>query len=425
MTPNQNPNVPPLRWVIITVGVLATLATLWAIRSILLLTLASIILVVFFTMPVRFLARYNVRRGPALGVAFLILITATLALARVMLPTLLDQFNTLTTEILPDGVVQLIQSINDADLLAPAPFPYAEVDRLAEHYPSRWMLAIAHPLAFPDSFLYEAMHPLVESIRIDADTVADVIRQIVGAIGQIGVSVLPFVTDVASTVLSVLIVVFLSLYFLADPKGYAEGMVRLFPVWYRDRVREILDRMYDALRGWLEGTFISMIFVGIATWIGLSLLNLEQAAALGALAGLLSFVPNFGQLVAVLAAVVVGIVQAPGSVSGIIAVIYGISFVQSQIFSPLLFAESIRVPPVLILLGQIVCGALFGFLGILLAVPITAIFLILVREVYIKDVLGDRTEPAVAERQRPRTQSKRPLPDEPDMLPDAAPSQGI
>jgi predicted PurR-regulated permease PerM len=219
--------------------------------------------------------------------------------------------------------------------------------------------------------------------------------------------------------LSVLIVFFLSLYFLADPRGYTEGMVRLFPVWYRDRVREILDRMYEALRGWLEGTFISMIFVGVGTWLGLSLLNLEQAAALGALAGVLSFVPNFGQLVAVIAAVVVGIVQAPGSVSGIIAVIYGISFVQSQIFTPLLFAESVRIPPVLVLLGQIVCGALFGFLGILLAVPITAIFVILIREVYIKDVLGDRT--VTIEHTRPHTQSKRPRPDEgTEMVPEIA-----
>lgn len=417
---DSNSNLQAVRWSLIVVGVLATLATLWAIRSILLLTLASVILVVFFTMPVRFLARYNVRRGPALAVAFVLLIVLILALARVMLPTLLDQFNTLTTEILPDGVVQLIQRINDADLLAPAPFPYAEIDTLASIYPSRWILVVSQPLAFPDNFLYEAVRPLAESIRIDTNLVNDVARQLATAIGQIGVSVLPFLGDVASTVLSLLIVLFLSLYFLADPKGYTDGMVRLFPVWYRDRVRQILDRMYDALRGWLEGTFISMIFVGVTTWFGLTLLNLEQAAALGALAGLLSFVPNFGQLVAVLAAVVVGIVQAPGSVGGIIIVIYGISFIQSQIFTPLLFAESIRIPPVLVLLGQIVCGALFGFLGILLAVPITSILLILIREVYIHDVLGDTSESVSVGLVRPQPKNQQPNHEGTELLPDHA-----
>lgn len=407
---NHNANLQAVRWVLIAAGIIVTLATLWAIRSILLLTLASIILVVFFTMPVRFLARYNVRRGPAIAVSFVVSVVFVLAIARLILPTLIEQFNTLTTEILPDGVVRLIQSINDTDLLAPAPFPYPQIDHLADGNPSRWMRVIAQPLAFPDNFFYESMRPIFENIRIDTNFLNDLTRQLATTVGQIGVSVLPFVGDVASTVLSLLIVVFMSLYFLANPTGYAEGMIRLFPMWYRERVRSIMNQMYDALRGWLEGTFISMIFVGVTTWFGLTLLNLEQAAALGALAGLLSFVPNFGQLAAVLAAIVVGIVQAPGSVGGIILVIYGISFIQSQIFTPLLFAESIRIPPVLVLLGQIVCGALFGFLGILLAVPITAILLILIREVYIKDVLGDRSEPVAVDAAKPSTLSTRPTP---------------
>ncbi|MBK9121939.1 MAG: AI-2E family transporter [Chloroflexi bacterium] len=388
---SNNQNLQAFRWVLIAAGVAITFATLWAIRSILLLTLASVVLVVLVTMPVRFLARYNVRRGPAIALSLTAMTAIVLMLGRVMLPELIEQFNTLTTEILPEGVVQLIQSINEAELLAPAPFPYHIFDHAASYNPTRWVMLVAQPLAYPDSFLYESLRPLIESVRVDADLVNEVARQIATAIGQIGVSVLPFVGDVASTVLSALIVIFLSLYFLIDPGGYAEGMIRLFPMWYRERARTIMSQMYDSVRGWLEGTFISMIFVGVASWLGLSLLQLEQAAALGVLAGLLSFVPNFGQLVAVIAAIVVGVVQAPGSVGWIIVVIYGTSFVQSQIFTPLLFGQSIRIPPVLVLLGQIVCGSLFGFLGILLAVPITAIFQILVREVYVGDVLGDRS----------------------------------
>jgi predicted PurR-regulated permease PerM len=152
-----------------------------------------------------------------------------------------------------------------------------------------------------------------------------------------------------------------------------------------------MDRINFTLQRWLEGTFLSMIFVGVGTWIALSLLSLQQAAALGVIAGVMSFIPNFGQLIAVLAAIVVGIVQAPENLGWIIILIYGISFVQSQIFSPILFSESINLPPVMVLLGQIVAGALFGFIGILLAVPITAILMILIQEIYIKDLLGDVT----------------------------------
>ena len=73
-----------------------------------------------------------------------------------------------------------------------------------------------------------------------------------------------------------------------------------------------------------------------------------------------------------------------------IVVLYGVSFLQSQILTPLLVQGSIRLPPVLVLLGQIVAGAFFGFLGLVLAVPLTAIVMVLVQEVYIGDVLGDR-----------------------------------
>jgi predicted PurR-regulated permease PerM len=258
-------------------------------------------------------------------------------------------------------------------------------------------------LQFAGNFIFEVIGPLITSIQLDSGQALDLAQQAVNAIGQLSVSVLPLVGDVASIVLGVLIVLFMSLYFLADPKSYVDGIVILFPVWYRDRVRSILDRMYQSLRTWLEGTFISMIFVAVFTWLGLALLGIPQAAALGVLAAMLSFVPNFGQLVAGLAAFVVGVVQAPDRAGWLLVVVYAVSFIQSQIFTPLLFAESLRIPPVLVLLGQIVCGALFGFLGILLAVPITSILMILIQEIYIRDVLGDKATPVL----QPSKQSNR------------------
>ena len=184
----------------------------------------------------------------------------------------------------------------------------------------------------------------------------------------------------------------MSMYFLTDPKGYEEGVIKLFPLWYRHRVREIKDRIDSALRGWLQVTFISMVITGAGTAIGLAIIGIEQWVALGVLAGLLSFIPNFGPIVALIPSIAVGILQAPENVGWIIVVIYGVSAVQSQLISPLLVNESLNVSPVLVLLGQIISGIFFGFIGIMLAVPITAVVKILVDEVYIKDILGDKGE---------------------------------
>ena len=96
-------------------------------------------------------------------------------------------------------------------------------------------------------------------------------------------------------------------------------------------------------------------------------------------------------IVVLIPSIAVGIVQTPNNWGWVIVVIYGVSFLQSQIATPLLVSGSIRLPPVLVLLGQIVAGAFFGFLGLMLAVPLTAILMVLVQEVYIKDMLGDRS----------------------------------
>lgn len=385
MTPSPstkpNPNATPARWALIIITVLGTLVALWTIRSILLLTLASVILVVMFTIPMRFLERHKVRRPLSIPLSVIFIIVVFGILSRVMFPAIGDQFITLFIRTIPEGIGRLVE---------PRPLPYLGLS-LPDNPISPLGLA-EQRLQFAGNFIFEVIGPLITSIQLDSGQALDLAQQAVNAIGQLSVSVLPLVGDVASIVLGVLIVFFMSLYFLADPQSYVNGVVKLFPVWYRDRIRTILDRMYQALRTWLEGTFISMIFVAVFTWLGLALLGIPQAPALGVLAAMLSFIPNFGQLVAGLAAFVVGVVQAPDRAGWLLVVVYAVSFIQSQIFTPLLFAESLRIPPVLVLLGQIVCGALFGFLGILLAVPITSILIILIQEVYIRDVLGDKSE---------------------------------
>ena len=99
---------------------------------------------------------------------------------------------------------------------------------------------------------------------------------------------------------------------------------------------------------------------------------------------------NADDIAALIPALAVGFAQAPQNIGWIVLIIYGTSFLQSQIIAPLLFKESINLPPVLVLIGQIFAAIFLGFLGIMLAVPIIAILMILVQEVYVKDILGDR-----------------------------------
>jgi predicted PurR-regulated permease PerM len=358
------------RWVLVAVLVVILLLAVWEVHNTILLVMASIILVVLFTMPIRFLMRLKVSRGPATIISLVGMVAAFILLILLVLPQLIDQFVTLGVEF-QQGIEQV-------------QVQWVEI----ENDPQR---REAYPLIANIQDLLREVFGLTDLQQV----INEITRQLGRAAGQLSGSVVPVVGGIASTLLSFLIVIFLSLYFLAEPHKYEAGVIKLFPVWYRHRVRFIIDRIDFTLRLWLQGQILLMILVGILTWLGLALLGLEQALALGVLAGLFSFVPNFGTIAALVPALLVSLAQSPENLGWVALIIYGTSFIQSQIIAPLIFKESINLPPVLVLVGQIFAAVFLGFLGIMLAVPIIAILMILVQEVYVKDVLGDKPPDAV------------------------------
>jgi predicted PurR-regulated permease PerM len=355
------------RWVIIAVVIVILVLAVWEVHTTLLLVFASIILVVLFTMPIRFLVRRGMNRGPATLLSLGGIMGVIALLTMLALPSLLEQFTTLAVDI-QEGVSEVASQWD------------------AVQNDSTGQLKAQYPLIANLQFILQNTFQ-VKSLN---DLINELTRQLGNAVGQLSGSVLPVVGGVASTLLSIIIVIFLSLYLLAEPRMHEEGVIRLFPLGYRDRVRQIIDRIDFMLRSWLQGQLLLMLIVGILSWFFLALLGIRQAAALGVLAGLFSFVPNFGPIAALIPSLAVGFAQAPQSIGWIVVVIYGTSFLQSQIIAPLLFSESMNLPPVLVLLGQIFAAVFFGFLGLMLAVPLTAILVILIQEVYIKDFLGDR-----------------------------------
>jgi predicted PurR-regulated permease PerM len=363
------------RWVIMALAVIAGLLAFWEVRNILLLLLTSSVLVVLITTPVRFLVRRGVRHWLATVMSLLIIPAFFIVLAMTVLPLLATQFATLSR--LVEAGIQELQAGWEA------------LDAVPPQYFLGWRYPVVG-LVIPRDPFFETAALIVDSFQFDAELITQVANQIFNAFGQFGVTVIPVVGGVASVFLNTLIVIFMSMYLLTDPRSHEDGLIRLLPLSYRHRGREIVDRLDLAMRGWLESTLLAMVFVGVATWIGLTLLGLDEALALGVIAGLLAFVPTFGTLIAVLLSVAVGVLQQPQNIGWIIVVTYAISLVQSQVISPLLVAGRINIPPILVLLGQIVAAVFFGFLGILLAVPLTAIIVVLIEEIYIKDILGER-----------------------------------
>jgi predicted PurR-regulated permease PerM len=204
--------------------------------------------------------------------------------------------------------------------------------------------------------------------------------------------VLARVTGVVSTALgalvNVVIVVAVGLYLAADPRLYTSGLMSLVPPTSRPRAREVSAQLGSTLRRWLAGRLVLMASNAALTWAGLSLLGVPLALTLGLLAGLLNFVPNVGPVVAGVPAVAIALTQSPQQALYVLLLYVVLQSVDGYVFTPLVQRRTVALPPALTVAAQVLLGVLLGGMGVALATPLAAAALVLVRMLYVEDVLG-------------------------------------
>lgn len=185
------------------------------------------------------------------------------------------------------------------------------------------------------------------------------------------------------------IILFVGVYLAAQPRIYIDGIVVLVPHRKRRRIREVLDEIGLILGQWLIGKFISMVIVGIATAVGLGLLDVPLALVLGILAGLLDFIPYLGPIMAGGPAVLIAFAESPTLGLYVILLFVAIQIAEGYLLLPLIERKTVSLPPALTILMQVLLGALFGLTGVALATPLTAVLAVLIAMLYVQDVLGD------------------------------------
>lgn len=190
-------------------------------------------------------------------------------------------------------------------------------------------------------------------------------------------------------IVNAVVILFVGLYFGAQPRLYRRGVLRLVPLARRGRADEVLDATHDALEHWLLGKLIAMVIIGVASTIGLMILGIPLALTFGILAGLLSFIPNFGPVLSALPPMLLALATDPQKALWVAVLYMGIQAVESYLITPMIQQRAVDLPPVAIILAQIFLGVLFGFLGLLVATPLMAVVLVLVQKLYVEGALGD------------------------------------
>jgi len=202
----------------------------------------------------------------------------------------------------------------------------------------------------------------------------------------------PFLSSTFAVFAGIILIVFLAIYIAAEPDVYHGGLMHLFPHHARKRAGEVLSAMATVLRKWLVTQLIAMLVIGTITTIILLLLDVKAAFALGAIAGLLEFVPTIGPLLSAIPAVAMGFLDSPDKALAV-AIAYGaIQFLENHLLIPLLMKGGVNIPPALTVVSQALMALLFGFLGLMVAVPLLAAILVPVKMLYVEGVVGDDME---------------------------------
>ncbi len=196
----------------------------------------------------------------------------------------------------------------------------------------------------------------------------------------------PFLTSTVHAVAGVILIVFLSIYFAAEPDLYRRGFLALLPARRRERGHQVLDRIATVLRKWLVTQLIAMAAIATVTTIGLLILDVKAAFALGLLAGLFEFIPTVGPLLSAIPGVAMAFLDSPEKAAYVAIMYWGVQFLENHILIPLLMKGGMDLPPALTVLAQALLALVFGFLGLMVAVPMLAVIMVTIQMLYVEQL---------------------------------------
>jgi predicted PurR-regulated permease PerM len=189
-----------------------------------------------------------------------------------------------------------------------------------------------------------------------------------------------------------MLVLFIAAYIAVDPHLYHGGILEMLPVRERDRAAVTLARLATTLRRWLVTQLIAMVVIGAVTTVFLFVIHVKAALPLGILAGVSKFIPIVGSIFAAIPAVAMAFVDSPHKALVVAIGYFAIQFVENHLLVPVLMKHGVNLPPAMTLGIQALMAVLFGFLGLLVAVPLLAALLTIVRTMNAEEMREVSTE---------------------------------
>jgi predicted PurR-regulated permease PerM len=209
-------------------------------------------------------------------------------------------------------------------------------------------------------------------------------------VGVLRGAVVPYLKGGIELIITVVSVFVMALYLARTPSVYVEGLIAIIPPERRTLARVILYDLKLTLHAWVIGQLIAMVVLALLTTLGLWLLGVPYFLAFGVFAGIAAIVPFFGTLFSTLVPALFALgVSGLGKAIAVALLGVGVHLIEANFISPVVMERQVNLPPVITIAGVLLIGKLFGLAGLIIAVPILAFVMVLIRHVLMGEIYGD------------------------------------
>lgn len=204
-------------------------------------------------------------------------------------------------------------------------------------------------------------------------------------VGPVGQNVVRVTYGVFSNVVSILSVAVFTFYFLLEHRHLHDFLDMFVGSAMGERLATIVRHAEQRLGSWVRGELLLMLIIGLATYLGLTLLGINYALPLAIFAGLLEVVPIIGPIISAVPAVLVALTISPGLGLAVVALYFIIQQLENNLVVPQVMQKAVGLPPLASLLALMIGGRLAGTAGIVLGVPILLAILTIIQEFVTKE----------------------------------------
>ena len=326
-------------------AIIIALYILWRIKQVLLLAFAAVVFATAINQLVRLLQqRFRIHRQKAIAISVSLVLTFIVGFVALVIPPFIEQFKELITLV-----------------------PIA-LERLSDW--NEWLY----------NFLPKTLVGEVKGLGSFG-------QNLQSWMDKLFVNFFDFFSSTLSVFINSLLVIVVTIMLLAKPTPYKQTFLLMFPAFYRPRIQIILKKCEKNLGGWAIGILFNMAIIAVMSGIGLLALGIRLPLANSLLAGILTFIPNLGPVLSVIPPAAMALLDAPWKALAVVVLYILIQQVESNILTPIVMEKQVSLLPAITLLAQIAFAVFFGILGLFLALPITVVAQVWLKEVLVRDIL--------------------------------------